>query len=524
MSEPFDINLIALLGIKITKFSEKYTDKKTVTYYTIEITSNITKKVWQIEKRYSEFKSLHDILNKTYPNIPEIPKTTFFKVKSNDALTKRKELLEKFLRNCIQRRDILLNNNFREFLDLYKNAPEIIGNDVKKIYDYHKLPLGVRNFMLIPHKEIMLVCCSEMNIISRADLIISNISFPWEKKKGDQIPLGAAFIYQCKPDKKEIYIIHKIWAQPFEFQTGAMCWEDKNEIYCIGNDDGKIYSYKARPKTHFVKMDKISELNFHKDRVMGLALDPRTLNLFSCSTDKNFYMTDLNGGNYANSLIHSNEVGYTNLEFDSKNKRVFLSDQSGTISIYSVEEFPPINIINIKTSGQSCIRAMHIDLNNNYIYLGDINGNICVLNLGLPGKEKLISEVTCFGVGLMKIRICRNNIKNNELITGDEEGRIVIWSLKNGKPIYLWEAHKGPITQMWFEEENNLLWTGGKDRNIRVWKLPDKWVTSEVKEFDENEVSNVTAKIAEEKFEKINKNNDEDSDEDDLNGWCFRNY
>jgi len=92
-------NLITLLGIKITNFSEKYIDNKTVTFYTIEITSNITKNTWKIEKRYSEFKSIHDTLNKIYPNFP----------------------------------------------------------------------LDVRNFKIIPNREIMLVCCSEMNIISRAD-------------------------------------------------------------------------------------------------------------------------------------------------------------------------------------------------------------------------------------------------------------------------------------------------------------------------------------------------------------------
>ena len=526
IKETFDKNLAAILSITIKDFSEKYIDKKTVTYYTIEITSNITKKNWQIEKRYSEFKTLHDTLCKTYLNIPEIPKTTFFKVKSSEALTKRKELLEKFLQNCIQRRDILLNNNFREFLSLYKNAPEIIGNDVNKIYDYHKLPLGVRNFIIIPHREIILVCCSEMNIISRADSMISNISlsFPWDKKKNEHIPLGAAFIYQCKPDKKEIYIIHKIWAQSFQFQTGVIFWEDRNEIYCIGNDDGKIYSYKARPNTHYVVMDKICELNFHTNRVMGLALDPRTMNLFSCSTDKTFYMTDINGGSYAKSLIYTNECGYTDLEFDSNNRRVFLSDESGKISIYSVVKFPPINIKNIMTSGKSCIRAMHINFNNNYIFTGNINGKISVLNMGLPGKEKFISEESCFGEGFMKIRICRNNIKNNELITGDEEGRIVIWSLKNGKPIYLWEAHKGAITQMRFEEEKNILWTGGKDKTIRVWKLPEKWVTDEVLHFDKNVISNITAKIAEAKMDIINKNNNEDSDDDDLNGWCYKDY
>ena len=77
---------------------------------------------------------------------------------------------------------------------------------------------------------------------------------------------------------------------------------------------------------------------------------------------------------------------------------------------------------------------------------------------------------------------------------------------------------------MWYEEENNLLWTGGKDRTIRVWQLPEKWVSAEVKDFDETEISNVTAKIAVEKIEKINSNDNNDSDDDDLNGWCFRNY
>ena len=41
-----------------------------------------------------------------------------------------------------------------------------------------------------------------------------------------------------------------------------------------------------------------------------------------------------------------------------------------------------------------------------------------------------------------------------------------------------------------------------------------------------NEVSNLTAKLIEEKMEKINskKDGEEDSDDDDLNGWCYRNF
>ena len=60
-----------------------------------------------------------------------------------------------------------------------------------------------------------------------------------------------------------------------------------------------------------------------------------------------------------------------------------------------------------------------------------------------------------------------------------------------------------------------------------MWQLPEKWLSKEVDNFEQNEVSNITAKMAEEKMEKINnkkEEGEEDSDDDDLNGWCYRKY
>ena len=524
--EQVDSNLTAIIGIEIKSFSEKYIDKKTVTFYGVEITSHITQKAFTIQRRYNEFKTLHATLSKVYLNLPPIPGTSFFKITSEEQLNKRKNELEKFLRECVQRKDIFLNVDFRNFLELEKNAPEVLANDVKNIYDYKKLVLGVRNFIIVPHREIMLVCCSDMNIISRADSMLSNFSFPWEKKSKSHVPLGAAFIYQCKPDKKEIYKIHKIWAKSFPIQTGAIYWEDKNEIYCVGNDDGKIHIFKAVPKTHYLKMDTICELSFHTDRIMGLGLDPETMNLYSCSTDKSFYVTDLKNEKFPNILIHVSTSGYTNLIFDTQNRRIFLTNEEGELSIYSTNVYPPNQVRSLMTSAMSCIRAIYVDNINNLLFTGSVNGLITIINLGLPGKERLITEMSSFSIGKMKIRVCVGNPKSNELITGDQVGRVVVWSLKTGRPIYLWEAHpKSAITQMWLQSDLNILWTGGKDMHINIWQLPEKWVSNEAENYEENEVKNITAKIAESKYEKKYKKEGEiDSDDDDLNGWDYREY
>jgi len=214
--------------------------------------------------------------------------------------------------------------------------------------------------------------------------------------------MGAAFIYQCKPDPKEIYKIHKIWAKPFKVQTGTIHWEDKNEIYSIGLDDGRVLCFKGVPNTHYLQMNKICELTFHTDRVMGIAVDPETLKIYTCSTDRTFYVTDLTKTSVENVLINTSFAGYTNMELDVKNRRIFLTNETGELSAYTLNTSPPSLVRNLQTSSLSAIRAFHVDYRNNYIFTGNVGGKICIMNLPPQNKEKLISEISNFGVGEQK--------------------------------------------------------------------------------------------------------------------------
>ena len=122
IEQVIDLNETAIIGITVESYSEKYIDGKTVTFYTVEIINCITQHSWKIEKRYSEFKKLHDTLSKTFPRLPSIPGKTLFKASSADDLNKRQKALQVFLGSCIQRRDILQNKFFKDFLELEKNS------------------------------------------------------------------------------------------------------------------------------------------------------------------------------------------------------------------------------------------------------------------------------------------------------------------------------------------------------------------------------------------------------------------
>ena len=134
----------------------------------------------------------------------------------------------------------------------------------------------------------------------------------------------------------------------------------------------------------------------------------------------------------------------------------------------------------------------------------------------------MIKEISNFG-GDLQLRVIKYNRASNELITGDQIGRITIWNLKTGQPIYSWEAHEGAITQIEFIAEDKVIISGGKDKFIRSWRLPEKWINEDVEKFEQNEIKNMSDTLAMLKLQKsLAKPEDYNSDEDSLNGWDYR--
>lgn len=79
------------------------------------------------------------------------------------------------------------------------------------------------------------------------------------------------------------------------------------------------------------------------------------------------------------------------------------------------------------------IRGVFIGYRKNF--LTETNwGAIYLLDLGLPGEEKFINEMTYFS-GNVEIRVLQYNSENNELFTGNQNGKITVWSLKTPESI-----------------------------------------------------------------------------------------
>ena len=188
--------ITSTIMIDISEFHEKYIGGKVVTFFTINVYDNFSRKKWTLSKRYSEFEALHKNLAKLIPNVPAIPGKSFFKIKSSDALTKRKNHLELFLHQCVNRKDIMASDYIKDFLELDRHSPNLTFNSPEKKYELKELPLGIRDFYYFNDEKIIFVACSDMNIASRVDSYITNVNLPWEKSNGEHMTVGAIYAFK----------------------------------------------------------------------------------------------------------------------------------------------------------------------------------------------------------------------------------------------------------------------------------------------------------------------------------------
>ena len=506
------------LEITINEFFEKYIDSKIVTFYKIEVYDNYSKERWILEKRYSEIDLLHKNISKLYPNIPPMPGKTLFKIKNREALENRKKQLEFFLKECAKRKDIESNEYFKNFLEIDKHSPDLSYNAPSIVYENSELPQGIRDFVFFEEANIMYIACCDMKIASRIDAYVTNVNLPWEKKTEAHISVGSVFAFKLIFDKKGIVNLYeKLWAKSFPEQTGVVNFDKENLMLQVGLDSGTIVFFRTSTESKYLNYEEICRIKPHNARVMGLAYDPKPGYIYSCGSDNKFMLSEINYLSNMTEIAQSN-AGYTNLEFDKKNERIFLTNEGGILSVFLTNTFPPSLVNVIQTHSIHCIRGLEIDYVKQYIFTGTNKGDISVLDLGQPGKEKLIKEISYFG-GNIEIRIIRFNPIDRELFTGDQKGKITVWSLKTGQAIYAWQAHSEAITQMQYFPKSRQLLSMAKDKKIIYWQLPENWVKAEIKKFQDENIREINDTRAIEKFKKQKEKGDDDSSDDSLDGW-----
>ncbi len=526
--------LTSTLTATIIEYTEKHIDNSPVIFYRIKVTDHFNNNSWVVEKRYNEFLNLQKKLIVNFPDVPKIPGKTFFRLSDFASIKKRKDGLQYFLKTCVNRKDIFASEDFKNFLELAKNSPDLCGNSPDMQGNF-TLSQGVRDFQYIPEDNIIVLCTAEMNLIERAESKITDLKNKIEKQEDITNPQGFVYIYRVEEHNGD-FNFRETWRRKFKGRTKCIYYDIGEKLLLIGRTDGFISIHSLDKESRFKRVDLVIELKNHVSSVNGVWFDNLEKKVYSVSSDKKFAASEINYNSQITEISRS-PFDYTCLKPDIKYDRLFTASEGGIIEIFSIKKFPPNKVCSTSITGVGNIRDIFININQFYIFACDVKGKISVLDFGSinnnnnNNNSNFCSEISQFG-GKTALRAIIYDESKKELITGDESGKIVVWSIKTGQPIFSWGAHDNgsAITKLTYDQKNRILISGSKDKSIKFWKLPDNWINSEVLKFENEELKKINNEIARRRIKAQQEiedgiENDFDSDlsqEDDLNGWNYR--
>jgi WD40 repeat protein len=119
----------------------------------------------------------------------------------------------------------------------------------------------------------------------------------------------------------------------------------------------------------------------------------------------------------------------------------------------------------------------------------------------------------------------------HEIITGDSLGKIIIWNIKTGEPIFSWIAHQNmSITNLYFNRISNILITGSKDKSIKIWKIPEFWFDPQIEKYENEDLTKINNELRKKRIKMeqiiqgnkdINYESEHSENEEDLTGWNY---
>lgn len=170
--------LTSAVKLSIPTFTESKSEPGTI-FFNIQLEAKDNK--WYIEKRFSEFDQLYNGLKNIYHSLPILPKKSYLFKMTDKDLESRRAGLEEFLRKIIVRNDLTNSELVKQFLQLDKNASEMMVNPPKLELEYSidGQTKGIRDYIYVPELNQFIVATGDISPVNRLNAKVTNTKMPW---------------------------------------------------------------------------------------------------------------------------------------------------------------------------------------------------------------------------------------------------------------------------------------------------------------------------------------------------------
>ncbi|GAM17090.1 hypothetical protein SAMD00019534_002650, partial [Acytostelium subglobosum LB1] len=129
---------------------------------------------------------------------------------------------------------------------------------------------------------------------------------------------------------------------------------------------------------------------------------------------------------------------------------------------------PPWKLMRVISGHTGWVRAVSVDVNNEFFVTGATDNTIKVWDLA-SGELKL---TLVYHVG--PVRALQVSQRHPYLFSVGEDNKVICWDLEANRPIRHYYGHKNGVYSLALHPTLDLLFSGGRDSTVKVWDMRTK--------------------------------------------------
>jgi WD40 repeat protein len=429
---------------------------------------------WILNKRFSEFATLHELLRKRLPSVPDLPAKSVVRQFSSDYLESRKQMIQSYLNDLTNRRDVL---NCPETWAFFGLADNVVGfrqsgstTEPVQAAEVHEAAFGIVDFAYDPIQGLLLIGATDISWTSRMDTKITNIKLPWEPA-APNLPTSQLSLWRQSGSDLRFEMVFMCRYTASMSCVALSGLREKGVCICgLGDGTVGVASLKSSPGVNTT--EATLPLLRHTAGVAALAFDDQEQWVISASKDNSLKIYDTR-----RQMVQSESqtpAPTTCMHYCQVLKRLFTGLSNGRIVMWDLGVLPAQQLCTIPDGADmfngSKITALDYDSVTNTLFTSFKDGfALFAVKSGASHWARCVGQIG--GISNAPSAVAWAN-SSREILGSFGNGTVAIFDVDKGEATYVIQAHKEEVTQiLWLDAPRRLL-TASKDKTLKIWDFP----------------------------------------------------
>ena len=471
----------------ISNFETKVIGAEEIVYFKIDLYSAITKQEWTIYHKYSDFYELNLIFKKYYTKAPYFPGDTYLRLSNLSDLIHKKENLEHYIKDVINRSDLLTSIYCIKFLKLENHYPDIALYHPFMMYnleDELDLPISCAYFYEETNLLFLGLGKPKQDMLSGIfTKVKSKIPF-FSKAEPPKTICGQLVVYNIIKNYQGVYHFEPLYSKALYSEVSSINYYKDKNCLCVGLNDGSVQLYKVytTESTEESKGEFIIEagvISSYSAAIVGAVVNFNYGYIYTIAKDVYIKISELN----YQSLMKEYAItkrSITKMVYDDVMGRIILGDEGGSVYVVDITTnvLAPKTVCVFNCGGNRSVCCLKYERNECRLFVGMKGGDLLAFKLkNYQGKYgeiefmKVLDVVVSQGLDVNEVIV---NAKE-EMMVALNNGSIPVYCRDLNKPEFVVDAHLLSVNGMFWEEKKKMLITCSEDKSVKMCQFPVYW-------------------------------------------------